>query len=83
MAAYWVLKHPKRVDCMNWAYDAWQSIRPEVIIKTAPKVFMTPDPGPEIPGYSENRDEQLSIPVEEDGSNLIEADIGSDQEEQQ
>ena len=44
---------------------------------------MTPDPGPEIPGYSENWDEQLSIPVEEDGSNLIEADIGSDQEEQQ
>ena len=68
---------------MNWAYDAPQSIRPEVIIKTASKVFMTPDPGPEFLGYSENRDEQLSIPVEEDGSNLIEADIGSNKEQQE
>ena len=68
---------------MNWAYDAWQSIRLKVIIKTAPKVFMTPDPGPEIPEYSETRDEQLSIPVEEDDSTLIETDIGSNQEEQQ
>ena len=67
-------KHPTRTNCVDWAWQAWQDLRPAIITKTAPKVYMTPDPGPPIPGYKggnfgdepeENEDELSERDIEE------------------
>ena len=57
---------------MDWAWKAWQDVRPAIITKTAPKVFMTPEPGPPIPGYQGGN---FGDEPEENPDDLLEQDI--------
>ena len=49
-------KHPTIPNCMDWVKESWANIRADTITRTAPKVYMTPEPGPPIAGYEDNNE---------------------------
>ena len=67
-------KHPSLVNCVDWIYQAWQDFDEQIIVRTAPKLFMTADPGPPIEGY-ESKNYDGDEQVDENEDDLVEADI--------
>ena len=65
-------KHPTRKDCLDWVEKAWNEFDEEIIKKSVPKVYMSPEAGPEIEGY---QDQDFTHEVPENPENLIEGDV--------
>ena len=72
-------KHPERIDCVQWVYEAWKDLSMAGVIKKAAELGMTADLGPEIPGYK--RDDDV-VELEPSGAEIdvLLADIAGDLE---